>query len=400
MGQQGAVSEYMYGSRVINEERLRVAFDEDIHYLNVDKSILLMLMAKAGKEKVGQMKHIWQTQERKSDFIATTAVGGSWSSGAAATGTLTVSSANAWLFAEGDTFMIPETSASQVFYIDSCNQSSGLITARTVDGTTINLSGASGDYLFLISNSFEQGSGRGTIKSEQPTEVYNYVQIIQTPIGITTTAKNIDYKGIDELDKQKFEAGVDHAFKIEKNLFYGLRHIEQAGFMNSIYDQTFMGGASQYISTNLTNVGGALSQSDFSDWMIDWTKYAESPFCFLGETVFEGLTDWAETSVRTTRNEDTFGIAISKYVTKYGKTVAMVPHRELLTSKLAGEAFGLDLTDIKYVHLNNLDTYMAVDVQDNAAKLHIDEWRTWASFKMINEKRHGRLYGVTSISLT
>lgn len=400
-GTQGVVGEYISGSRYVNENRIPISFDEDIARLNMEKSILLFLLGKVKKKSVTQMTHNWQTQERKVDFVANTAVGGSWNAGAAATGTLTVSTDYIHLFAAGDIFMIPSASATRTFYVDSAAQDTGVITARTVDESTIDLSAAAADTynLFLISNSFEEGSGKATIKSEQPTDVYNYVQIVQTPVGITTTGQHIAYRGQSEWDRLRLDAGIDHAFKLEKNLFFGQRKQLLTGLMNSRHPQMFMGGCTQYISTNWTvDANGVLTEDEFKNWMIDWTKYNEMPLAFPGELIFEALTTWAETRVQTSSSENTLGISITKYVTPYGKVVTFIPHRELLQSDFAGYCFGLDLSDLMYLYLDGLDTHLLTDLQTPDYKQMIEEYRTWISLQVGNEKRHGILSGVSSIS--
>ena len=400
-GIQGVTAYYKNGSVVYNEDhRLNIAIEEDIAYLDIDKAMLLLLMNKTKKSSVGRMKHLWLTQERKADFVANTAVGGSWDAGAATSGTLTVASASAFLFAEGDVIMIPQFSTARTFYVDAVNQTTGVMSAQTIDGANADLSAAALDTadIFLMSNSFEEGSGVGTIKSEQPTEVSNFVQIFQTPIGVTTTTQHLDFKAQDEFSKQRFEAGVDHAFKLEKQMFFGEAVEKTTGLMDGQFQQWFMGGLRDYISTN-TSTQATLTQAEFNSWLIDATRYAKTSMIFSGSIIFEALTSWAETKLDLVRNETTLGMAVTKYMTPYGDVVGLTPHRELLTGTyLGGMAFCVDLTDLEYRYLEGLDTHVAVDVQANGLKQKIDEYRTWGSMKVGQEKKHGLLDGVTAIA--
>ena len=393
---QGAIGRYKDNVEVLpDNQRLKVAFDTKIDYLNMDKSILFHLMSAIGKKSVDRMKFSWNTQERKADFVSTTAA--SWS--AAANGTFTVSTANAPLFAVGDTLIFPDVDLSTMVYVSAVNLATGVVTAQTVVGGNLTLTGGGGDEAFLVGNSFESGSGKGTIKSAQPTEVFNYVQIFQTPIGVTTTARNIAYESDPELEKQRFEAGVDHAFKIEKSLFFGERKRKNQGLMDGVYEQWFMGGLYDYIATNVTNASGALTQTEFSGWLIDSTQYAKRPMVFASELVYEGLTTWAETKLQIiSQKESSLGMSITKYQTAYGDTVMVKPHREMLVNSLNDLAFCVDLADVEYRFLKGLDTHIDTDLQANDEKLKIDEFRTWASMKVGNEKKHGYLYGVTSIA--
>ena len=394
VGTQGVIGEVMGGVRTISDGRLRVAIDDFIDYLDVDKSILLHLLSAMKKKSVGRMEHTWQTLKRKKDFVAG-APGGAWDGAAAASGTLTVATADAHLFSIGDLVSLPEVSLIRNLYVTSVVLSTGVVTLKTVDGANITLSDASNQIL-LISNSFESGGGVGTIKTEQPVEESNFVQIVQTPVGITTTAQHLEYRGVNEWDRIKFEAGVDHAFKLEKALFLGQKNYEATGLMDGNFEQWMMGGCTEYISTN-TDTQAEITEDEFSSWITGCSRYAVDPMIMAGELIFEALTAWAQDKVQLVRNEDTLGIAITKYVTPRGKAFPIVPHLELLTDALAGVAFSLDIKDLEYRYLQGLDTHVEVDVQTPGYKQKIDEMRTWLSMKMGNEVRHGMLDGVQTI---
>jgi len=408
MGLQGIISEYVDNSQILPSGRLRVQIDDVIDYLNVDKTMLLRFISKIKKKAVGRMEHQWQTQERKADTVSLSAQTG-WN-GASTTGTFTLTnSTDAWLFAETDIVMIPSESFQQAYYVTSVNQGTGVISAITVDGTaTPTISTGTKDIL-LVSNSFEQGTGRGVIKSEQPTLVSNFIQIVQTPMGMTTTAKHLNYRGVSEWDKQKFEIGVDHAFKMEKNFFFGEKARVAQGHTDGSsaiglnkYEQMFMGGMTDSaIGANTVSDGGGAgyTEAEFGAWAITATRWAKRPVVFSGSTIFEGLTEWAQSYLQMTRNDQTLGMAIGKYLTPYGDLLPIAPHRELLTgTTLGGMAFSIDLADIEYRFLQGLDTHIEVGIEETGTKQHIDEIRSWMSMKIGQRKKHAILHNVTSVA--
>jgi len=405
-GIQGAGAEFKDNVQVLDIGRLRVQIDEEIDYLDLDKSILFHLMSRMKKQSVGRITHEWQIQERKKDFVAVTggatvAVGGAWDGAAANNGTFAVATTDAFLFAPNDVFMMPTLSETRTFIVVSVVLSTGVITALTVDALPITITGFDTANLWLVSNSFEHGSGVGTIKSEKPFRDNNHIQIIQTPMGVTTTARHLNYRGIKEFDKQKLESMIDHAFKIEKNIFFGQRETKNQGFSHAggIYQQAFMGGVRDYISTHIVDgSAGALTKETFTSWVIDWTQYNKMPIMFSGAFIFEALTIFSETKLEVQRTEDTLGMAVSKFLTPYGDTVMVIPHRELLKDDFVGHVFGLDMSDLQYRFLDGLDTHVEVDVQAPGVKQKIDEARTWASMKIGNEKRHGLLSNFATIT--
>jgi len=389
------------GPSVLPSGRLRIAMDDVIHDLNVDKTPLLKLLSMVGKETKKRMKFEWMTQELMSSWGTLSAVGGAWAGGAANNGTLTVPAGEAYKYASGDVITLPGQIDVNI-YISSVNLSTGVLTCRTVDGSNIDLSGAStgADKIFNITNSFELGSGKGTIKDEQPTEHYNYLQITQTPVGVVETMLHLDYVGGDELKRKRNMAGIDHAFKIEKTLFFGRRHKATVGYMNGKYEQYFTGGLIEFVdSGNITDLdGGNLTESTFANWVKKAIKYADEPVIFCGEIVFEALTYWAKQYLEIRQNEETYGMKVATYLTPYGDKVRLIPHLELLKNEYAGWAFCVDIRDMKYVALEGEDTHLVTDIQQPDLKQKIDEYRTWFGVKVINGKKHGILMDVGGIA--
>jgi len=387
--------------KILATGRLRVEIDDIIHELNINKNLLLFLLTKIGKKEVGRMKFQWLTKERKPDWGTLQAVGGNWAAGAAADGTLTVPADEVWLYGAGDIIKIPTVSETNI-YVKSVNVGAGVLTCQTVDGSNIDLSGVAvplTDGIFSVSNSFELGSGMGTLKSHQPAENYNYIQITQTPYGVVETLEHVEYEaGPTEMSQLEKEKAIEHAFDIEKTLFFGRKHYQAVGYMNGVYEQYFTGGLYEAISTNIVDANGALTEAEFANWVKKITKYAEKPVIFAGEMVFEALTYWAKNKLQIRQDETTYGMAVATYLTPYGDRVQVIPHRELLQKAYAGFAFGVDLADIGYRYLKGLDTHIEVEIQQPDLKQKINEIRTWFGLWIGNEKRHGVLYNVTSIA--
>jgi hypothetical protein len=114
--------------------------------------------------------------------------------------------------------------------------------------------------------------------------------------------------------------------------------------------------------------------------------------------VFEALSWWLGQKLQTRQDEKTLGIAVAQYMNQYGQTVTVIPHRELLKNAYAGYAFCVDLADVGYRFLKGEDTHLEVGIETPGQKQEINEFRTWFGFYVGNEKRHGVLKGVTTIS--
>ena len=391
--------------------RVKVELSKVIEKLNLDKTPLLKLSQHVSKVGVGDMKFNWLTDERVSDWGTISAVGGAWAAAAATGGTITVPVDEAWRYAEGDILQIPYDAASpqikvsdNTIYVEGVVYTTGVITAHTYDNTSlINLTGITlgADILLYLSNTFELGTGKGTSKSYQPTPDFNFIQIVQHPYEVveTTMHTTMDAGG-EELSEQEEKALIAHEFSKEKLMFFGRKAQVDAGYMTGVYRQYFTGGLVEAISTNAVVVAGAgaLTQLEFGNWVNQSIYYAENPVIFASGMVFEGLSYWLGTTLTTEQSENTLGIAVSTYLTQYGNKVPIIPHRELLQKGYGSYAFCVDLKDIGYRYLNGEDTHLEVGLQANDAKLQTNEYRTWFGFYVGNEKRHGMLRNVLSIT--
>jgi len=379
--------------------RLTIDLDKEIHKLNIDKIPLMKMMDVVGKRSTEQMEYKHLYKERKSDWGGIASFSGSWASGANKAGNIVVTTGEGWMYGAGDIIKLPNDTDVNI-YVDSV--STDTLTCHTYDNsTTVNLTaGTTGANTILnIGNSFELGSGKGTMKSHQPSESTNYIQIHQSPFGIVETLDYVSYEaGGKELQEREQDAYIDHLFGLEKLMFFGQKHKATTGYMDAVYEQYFTGGAFELITTNATTESD-LTYAEFGNWINDCVYYAKKPVVFAGATIFEALSWWlGDRGLQTRQDEKTLGIAVSQFMNQYGDVVKVVPHRELFKNYYAGYAICLDLDDVAYRYLQGADTHLEVGIQDVDKKQIINEYRTWCGFWMGNEKRHGELKGVSTIS--
>jgi hypothetical protein len=284
--------------------------------------------------------------------------------------------------------------------------SGDVLTCRTFDGTsTIDFSAGTpgSNILFNISNSFALGTNKGTMKSHQPDENSNYIQILQTPYGNVETLMHVNYDaGGSEFAENEEDAFQQHKWAIEKSFFFGQKHYAATGYQQTDAGdnlaQYFTGGFLEAITTNVESQSDC-TYAEFSDWVKASTYYAKNPVIMAGDTIYDALSWWlGERGLQTTQDETTLGIAVVNFKTTYGKVVPVIHHEQLLKEDYAGMAFCLDISDIGYKYLDGEDTHLEVDIQLPGAKQKINEYRTWFGVMMGNEKRHGLLKDVATIS--
>lgn len=383
--------------------RLRVEIAPEIDYLDFKDELLMKLLTRIKKQSVGRMKFDWLTKERRSDWNGIASWAGAWAAGAAVAGTITVTAGQGWLYGKGDVIKVPSESNVNI-HVDSV--SGDVLTCRTYDNSsTIDFSAGTpgASVLFNISNSFALGTNKGTMKSHQPSENSNYIQILQHPYGTVETMEHVNYDaGGPELAENEADAFQQHKWAMEKTFFFGQKHLAATGYQvtdaGDYLAQYFTGGFFEAITSNVSSEAD-LTYLEFSNWVRSATYYAESPLIFAGDLVFEALPWWlGERGLTTKQDETTLGIEIVNFKTTYGKVVNIVHHEQLLKNAYAGMAFSIDLNDIAYKYLDGEDTHLEVEIQTPGAKQKINEYRTWFGVMMGNQKRHAILKDVATIS--
>jgi len=395
--------------------RLRVDVSKEIDKLNMDVNLLTFLLDAVGKEEASQLTFNWLTKERMEEWTTINSFGGLWAAGAAVSGTINIPNAERYKIAPADLIKATGTAANPISEVNLFVTAVGLpdsggagftaISAQTYDNnTTVDFSAAvvpSVDGLLWLGNSFELGTGMGSIRSSQPTPNLNHIQIIQTPYGNLKEMKLIEYDaGGTEPAETEEEAKILHEYSKELTAFFGQKHMATVGYQNGVYQQGFTGGLMEAIQTNIADLGGDadLTYAEWGKWVNQCTRYAKRPVIFAGEIVFEALSWWLGQTLETRQDESTLGIAVSTYKNEYGQLVKVIPHRELLRKRYAGYAFSVDLDDMKYKYLKGADTHVVMGIQQPDLKLEINEFRTWMGYWIGNEKRHGVMMGVETIS--
>lgn len=251
-------------------------------------------------------------------------------------------------------------------------------------------SAASGSELYIVSNANQEGATLREIKYPQLVTASNYCEIVRTPFGLTETEKATTHYGGDEEDRLSSKFGREHARSIEQVAFFGVRDIQST-------NQRFCGGLKEFIATNVTNAGGALTESSWQSFLKTGFRYgSERKVAFCSPTVVGALEGYARSNIKTSGSEDhatNYGITMKTYVSGQG-TVDIVLHRDWNDSATyGGYCFLVDMDAVKYRPLR--DTKLRQNVQAPDYDGRKSEYITEASVQVIHERRHALLTGVT-----
>lgn len=257
----------------------------------------------------------------------------------------------------------------------------------TVVGGTAQTTATSGDELYLVSNANSEGATLREIKFPQLVNASNYCEITRTPFGLTATEKATQHYGGDEEARLKNKFGREHARSLEQIAFFGVRGISST--------QRMAGGLLEFISTNSTGAGGALTEATWQTWLQKLFRYgSERKMVFVSPLVAAAVEGFARANLRVNdERANDYGVVMKTYYSGQG-IVDLVMHRDWKdSSTYGGYAIGVDVDAVKYRPLRDTRLKQNVQAPDYDGVKH--EYITEASFQIVHERRHGVLTGVT-----
>jgi hypothetical protein len=353
---------------------------EGVAELEPDATPLVVLLKKMRKRKAKAPKAEWIENESMPRFDTTSAT--------AASNAATIGVTTGNYFRVGD--FVRNTATGEGLEV-TATASATINVTRAIGGTAA-AAMASGDELFIVSNVNQEGSLMREIKTPQMTAKFNYCQIVRTPFGVTGTEAATELHTGSTRKTLQATQGVEHMRSWEQIALFGAKREDTAV---SGKPKRFAGGAVEFITSNVTNVGGALTEAAFLTFLRTGFRYgSDRKVLVASPLVVSAIEGYARTNIQVTNDRaNTYGIQMRSYVSGQG-TVDIVMSRALNDSvNYKGWAFLFDLDSLFYVPLR--DTKLLEDIQANDADKIEDEYRTEATFVYEQERRHAILKGVT-----
>jgi hypothetical protein len=188
---------------------------------------------------------------------------------------------------------------------------------------------------------------------------------------------------------------------VENSLFFGAKDFVSASPLGS------SGGAVEFISTYVTDAGGALGPVELDTFLEGPYGYGSRNkvlFCAprVGTVLSQMLRNqWAPPSV----GDQKYGAKVSAYITgTYGYELPVIVKREWADFSAAADLYGTwaFLIDMDYVRIRYLrdvgNTHVRRNIQEPSSTAVVHEYRTCFSLEFAQEKAHGILKDVSSFS--
>ncbi len=226
----------------------------------------------------------------------------------------------------------------------------------------------------------------------------NYMQIVRTPVHLTNTAQAVEHYSGDELRYQQRKAGVAHARAWEEIFLHGRKKEDTSTGSAPI---RLAGGIDEFVTTNLLDANGTLTEPEFIDWLGDGPfRYSpngdpgSSKWLFASRDLLNTINGWGLAKLQLASAETAkYGMDIMQYVTGLG--VLKVVNHPLLEQGYGGYGYVIDPASIIRRPLSGRSTKLLTNRQDNSEDGRKDEYLTEQSFQVVTEKANGIIFNVS-----
>ena len=372
------------GTGILQAQR-KVDMKEQILLLEPSAAPLTVLASRLGSSPTVNPQYSWVEDQLYNRYDSTT------TTGASATA-LTVTDATR--FRPNDLVLVTRTG-------EILKTVTGVGTTLTVATRgTINAAVAltSGDELLNIGSSQMEGSSAPTPVSENPVQVSNYTQIIRTPWSSTQTLLHSDqFTRPHDWDHQAAKHGIEHQKDWELTYWHG-RPSELTSTANPARTT---GGAFYYIASNVTAVGGTLTEATFFGALATAFRYgSDTKVLFASRTMVAAMNGFPRGKIQVTQadQDTTYGLNVMRYVSPFG-TLNVVTANLFEGTGYGGVGAILDMSQVKRRVLANengsRDTHINENIQSPDLDGRTDEYLTESGLEFGLEKKHAKFTGIT-----
>lgn len=295
------------------------------------------------------------------------------------------------IFRAGDVVKVVATGEQLLVTVVTTNT----LTVTRAWGVTTTTNIPDDSVLLIVGNANAEHATKRNMKIGDITKKTNYTQIFRTPFGISRTADKSDTNGKNDLAHQRMMQLIEHQKEIERAFWFG----EPKEDLTGTTPRRATGGVDYFISTNATDAGGGLTESEFDGFLRTGFRYgSKTKWLFAAPIVVSAIGFWSKAKLDTKMDDTTYGVNIVKYVTPFG-TVNIV-NMNLFTevTVYTGYAYLIDIDCLAYRYIADSDTKLKTNIQDNSADGEEDEYLTECGLEFSQEKKCGLLYNVTSYS--
>ena len=368
------------------QARRVVDMDPVIKQLEPDDAPFTVMLSQVSSRPAKSQKVEWLSDQLV-PRLTTLNNGGNVSSGATtcvvATGTGAYFRANDVLrMSNGENVKVTSVATDTLTIVRSI----GSVVASTITDLT---------DVIKIGNASAEGATLGDIRMTQQVANYNYCQIQRDPLGFTNTLIQSDLYGGNEPQYEAKKKMMEHRRQIENTLFFGQRDLATGSSPTG-----YCGGLADFISSNITTVGGNLTESGFATFLRSAFRYgSRNKVLFASPLIVSALSSFPQGKLALPSSDvKSYGVSLMEYRGANGGTVKIVEKRDWLDFSSASNQIGswavlVDMDDVVMRPLRK--TALLPNRQAPDADKTVQEYLTEFSLQVGVEQNHAILRGVT-----
>jgi len=304
------------------------------------------------------------------------------------------------VFADDDLVFVPST--GEVFRVTEV--AANTLTVIRGIGSTTAADIADTAEMYIIGTAAAEGSDSEVAESNNPVKVTNYTQIVKNSIEASASWRSTANESTPhDWGYQHRKEGIEHEKTKELAFLHGSPSADATGGTPGPIRTT--GGLDHYLTENIIDAGGALTETGFEDAMRAWFRYGSSTkTLFASPLIVSQLSLFAQGKVQTTVGTTTYGVRVQTYYSPHG-TLNIVKHN-LLEGEQSGNAYVVDFVagNVQYRYLDgsgapggSRDTRLYTDRQNPGTDGQRDEIISEVGLQCGLPKTGGRLTGVAGV---
>jgi len=371
------------GTNAISADRLVVNMQNRVYtYDSGSNPALRALTMRAQVVPIDSFEAKWLEDEPVPEWDTTTASGTS--------GTNPIPVTNGTYHKAEDIIAIPRTGEYVRVTSVSVNN---LTVTRGFAGTTA-AAYNNGERIINLGIADMEGDTSPVAKATVTATLSNFTQIVKTPVHLSRTLAQTKLYGGAERPRLRVKAAAKHARLHELIFFHGQKLEDTSTATNPI---RLSGGLDEFITTNILNAAGALSESELYEWLGTVFRHGVDGASSTGRVLFAGpslmstISMWGVNKLTTdSKRNATYGFTIKTLLTPFGDLD--IVYHPLLEQEYAGYGYVVDMSGIKIATLQ--PTVLQTNIQQTDEDGYKDQYLTEQTYLIINEKAHGIIKGV------
>jgi hypothetical protein len=361
----------------ISSNRQDISVRNQISRYVPDASPFAVLLMRAARQPVTSEKYFWYDSDVSAYWTQINNVGGY------ADNAVELVVDDATVFKKYD--IVKNTRTAEQMRITVVDTANKKITVTRAYGVTTAAAINDNDYMLQLGNAMEERSNAPDASEAQPTEHWNVIQEIRTPFEGSDRSEKIKLK-VNEGERTRLrrDKSLDHRLMLERIAIFGERKQDTTNRV------TTTGGLLQYATSNVTDMGGTMTESLWESWCESWFKYgSQEKLLIASRRVLSIINGFSSNKLQTEVGQHTYGVRIRRYESAHG-VVNIIPS-QTLEKGYEGMAIGVDMKNISYRPLVGCDTHFSPDLQEKDLHGWKDEYWTVFGMEVRMEKTHAIL---------